>query len=139
MVDAPLMAWITNYLTGRPQHARLQNNNNVSDKTVNSTGAPQGMALSCTRSTPQTSDTAHSPATCTFTFYMKSFSRRFCPKRRTRERIVKLRAIEPGVTINTTLHKKYKLPFTKLRYVATYAMCLYGEDMCRNVTAVSAS
>ena len=32
---------------------------------------------------------------------------RFCPKRRTRERIVKLRAIEPGVTINTTLHKKY--------------------------------
>src|SRR4029434_10695776 len=32
----------------------------------------------------------------------------FCPKRRTRERIVKLRTIEPGVTINTTLHKKYK-------------------------------
>ena len=42
----------------------------------------------------------------TFTFTL-SFSRRFCPKRRTRERIVKLRAIEPGVTINTTLHKKY--------------------------------
>src|SRR4029434_5948945 len=33
----------------------------------------------------------------TFTF---TFSRRFCPKRRTRERIVKLRAIEPGVPIN---------------------------------------
>src|SRR4029434_1977383 len=33
----------------------------------------------------------------TFTF---TFSRRFCPKRRTRERIFKLRAIEPGVTIN---------------------------------------
>ena len=42
----------------------------------------------------------------TFTFTL-SFSRRFCPKQRTRERIVKLRAIEPGVTINTTLHKKY--------------------------------
>src|SRR4029434_8561955 len=30
--------------------------------------------------------------------YIYSFSRRFCPKRRTRERIFKLRAIEPGVT-----------------------------------------
>ena len=37
-----------------------------------------------------------------------TFSRRFCPERRTRDRIVKLQPIEPGVTINTTLHKRYK-------------------------------
>src|SRR4029434_5141293 len=33
-----------------------------------------------------------------------SFSRRFCPKRRTRERIVKIRAIEPGVTMVVFLY-----------------------------------
>ena len=43
-VDAPLVAWITNYLTGRPQYVRLQNI--VSDTIVSSTGAPQGMVLS---------------------------------------------------------------------------------------------
>src|SRR4029434_6073791 len=43
-----------------------------------------------------------------------SFSRRFCPKRRTRERIVKLRAIEPGVTINTTLLHSEELGDQKL-------------------------
>ena len=43
-VDAPLVAWITNYLTGRPQYVRLQNI--VSDTFVSSTGAPQGTVLS---------------------------------------------------------------------------------------------
>ena len=35
-VDVPLVAWITNYLTGRPQYVRLQNI--VSDTIVSSTG-----------------------------------------------------------------------------------------------------
>jgi len=37
-VDAPLVAWITNYLTGRPQYMRLQSN--ISDTIVSNTGAP---------------------------------------------------------------------------------------------------
>ena len=48
----------------------------------------------------------------TFTF---TFSRRFYPKRRTRERTIKLRTIEPGVTINTTLHKKSKKDIERKR------------------------
>jgi len=39
-VDAPLVAWITNYLTGRPQYVRLQSN--MSDTIVSNMGAPQG-------------------------------------------------------------------------------------------------
>src|SRR4029434_2903300 len=114
MVDAPLMAWITNYLTGRPQHARLQNNNNVSDKTVNSTGAPQGMALSCTRSTPQTSDTAHSPATCTITFTFSHLADAFVQSDVQRRKQSSYELQRPSETINTTLHKKkikIKIPF----------------------------
>ena len=42
------------------------------------------------------------------TFTFSHLADAFIPKRRTRERTVKLRAIKKhGVTINTTLHKKY--------------------------------
>ena len=62
-VDAPLVSWIVDYLTGRPQHVRLQHC--VSDSVVSNTGAPQGTVLSLSSSpfTPQTSATAQSPAT----------------------------------------------------------------------------
>ncbi|KAJ8353481.1 hypothetical protein SKAU_G00210480 [Synaphobranchus kaupii] len=43
-VDAPLVSWIVNYLTGRPQYVRLQHC--VSDRVVSNTGAPQGTVLS---------------------------------------------------------------------------------------------
>jgi len=36
-VAAPLVAWITNHLTGRPQYVRLQSN--MSDTIVSNTGA----------------------------------------------------------------------------------------------------
>src|SRR4029434_5426615 len=53
--------------------------------------------------------TIHCPYYIYIYIYIWSFSRRFCPKRSTRERIVKLRAIKKhGVTINTTLHENWK-------------------------------
>ena len=67
----------------------------------------------------------------TFTF---TLSRRFCPKRRTRERTVKLRAKEPGVTINTTLHKKYKKRNRKEKEVQECNCC-----NCKLSTSRSAS
>jgi len=42
--DAPLAAWITNYLTSRPQYVRLQSN--MSDTILSNTGAAQGTVLS---------------------------------------------------------------------------------------------
>src|SRR4029434_4724830 len=59
----------------------------------------------------------------------KSFSRRFCPKRRTRERTVKLRAIKKhGVTIN-------KYYFT----LEIQQNEIKRKKECRSVTAVIAS
>lgn len=43
-VDAPLVSWMIDYLTGRPQYVRLQSC--VSDRVVSNTGAPQGTVLS---------------------------------------------------------------------------------------------
>ena len=43
-VDHGLVAWITDYLTSRPQYVRLQGS--LSDVLVSSTGAPQGTVLS---------------------------------------------------------------------------------------------
>jgi len=53
-VDASLVAWITNYLTGRPQYLRLQSN--MSDTIVSKTGEPQGTVLSPFLFTLYTSD-----------------------------------------------------------------------------------
>lgn len=53
-VDPPLVSWITDYLTGRPQYVRLQDS--VSDTVVSSTGAPQGTVLSPFLFTMYTSD-----------------------------------------------------------------------------------
>ena len=41
------------------------------------------------------------------TFTFSHLADAFVQSEGTRERIAKLLAIEPGVTINTTLHKKY--------------------------------
>ncbi|KAF7654792.1 hypothetical protein LDENG_00064780 [Lucifuga dentata] len=43
-MDTPLMSWIIDYLTSRPQYVRLQNC--ISDTVVSSTGAPQQTVLS---------------------------------------------------------------------------------------------
>ena len=43
-VDAPLVTWISNYLTGQPQYVRLQTN--MSYIIQSNMGAPQGMVLS---------------------------------------------------------------------------------------------
>ena len=61
-VDAPVVSWIVNCLTGRPQYVCLQHC--VSDTMVRNTGAPQGTALSpsSSPSTIQTSATKQSPA-----------------------------------------------------------------------------
>ena len=43
-VDPPLVSWIMDYLTGRPQYVKLQDG--VSDTVLSSTGATQGTVLS---------------------------------------------------------------------------------------------
>ncbi|KAI4888693.1 hypothetical protein NFI96_005457 [Prochilodus magdalenae] len=43
-VDMHLVTWITDYLTGRPQHVRIRDCS--SDTVISSTGAPQGTVLS---------------------------------------------------------------------------------------------
>ncbi|KAI4898935.1 hypothetical protein NFI96_007066 [Prochilodus magdalenae] len=43
-VDMHLVTWITDYLTGRPQHVRIRDFS--SDTVISSTGAPQGTVLS---------------------------------------------------------------------------------------------
>ena len=61
-VDHGLGAWITDYLTGRPQYVRLQGS--LSDVLVSSTGAPQGTVLSPFLFTPYTSDFCFNSSTC---------------------------------------------------------------------------
>ncbi|KAI3366973.1 hypothetical protein L3Q82_009258, partial [Scortum barcoo] len=57
-----LAAWVTNYLTDRPQFVRLQDS--VSDVVVCSTGAPQGTVLSPFLFTLYTSDFTYSTDSC---------------------------------------------------------------------------
>ncbi|KAI3360809.1 hypothetical protein L3Q82_012883, partial [Scortum barcoo] len=57
-----LAAWVTNYLTDRPQFVRLQDC--VSDVVVCSTGAPQGTVLSPFLFTLYTSDFTYSTDSC---------------------------------------------------------------------------
>lgn len=53
-VDPPLVSWITDYMTDRPQYDRLQDC--VLDTVNSSTGAPQGTVLSPFLFTLYTSD-----------------------------------------------------------------------------------
>ncbi|KAI4874531.1 hypothetical protein NFI96_008029 [Prochilodus magdalenae] len=53
-VDMHLVTWITDYLTGRPQHVRIKDCS--SDTVISSTGAPQGTVLSPVLFTLYTSD-----------------------------------------------------------------------------------
>ncbi|KAI4899898.1 hypothetical protein NFI96_003346 [Prochilodus magdalenae] len=53
-VDMHLVTWITDYLTGRPQHVRIRDCS--SDTVISSTGAPQGTVLSPVLFTLYTSD-----------------------------------------------------------------------------------
>ncbi|KAJ8342067.1 hypothetical protein SKAU_G00319950 [Synaphobranchus kaupii] len=61
-VDAPLVSWIVDYLTGRPQYVRLQHC--VSDRVVSNTGAPQGTVLSPFLFTIYTTDFNYLTETC---------------------------------------------------------------------------
>ena len=61
-VDHGLVAWITDYLTSRPQYVRLQGS--LSDVLVSSTGAPQGTVLSPFLFTLYTSDFRFNSSTC---------------------------------------------------------------------------
>ncbi|KAI4899972.1 hypothetical protein NFI96_015155 [Prochilodus magdalenae] len=67
-VDAPLVSWIVDYLTGRPQYVRLQHC--VSDRVVSNTGAPQGTVLSPFLFTLYTTDFNY----CTETCHLQKFS-----------------------------------------------------------------
>ena len=67
-VEAPIVSWIVDYLTGRPQYVRLQNC--VSDKVVSNTGAPQGTVLSPFLFTLFTSDFNY----CTESCHLQKFS-----------------------------------------------------------------
>ncbi len=61
-VDAPLISWITDYLTGRPQSVRLQSC--VSDHLICNTGAPQGTVLSPFLFTTYTADFKYCSKSC---------------------------------------------------------------------------
>ncbi len=67
-VDSPLVSWIVDYLTGRPQYVRLQHC--VSDRMVSNTGAPQGTVLSPFLFTLYTTDFNY----CTETCHLQKFS-----------------------------------------------------------------
>ncbi|KAI4894909.1 hypothetical protein NFI96_007437 [Prochilodus magdalenae] len=67
-VDAPLVSWIVDYLTGRPQYVRLHHC--VSDRVVSNTGAPQGTVLSPFLFTLYTTDFNY----CTETCHLQKFS-----------------------------------------------------------------
>ncbi|XP_063751874.1 uncharacterized protein LOC134872481 [Eleginops maclovinus] len=59
-VDHSLVAWITDYLTSRPQYVRLQG----SGSDVSNTGAPRGTALSLFLFTLYTSDLCFHSGSC---------------------------------------------------------------------------
>uniref|UniRef100_A0A1A7YZ32 Uncharacterized protein n=1 Tax=Iconisemion striatum TaxID=60296 RepID=A0A1A7YZ32_9TELE len=61
-VDEHLTAWITNYLTNRPQYVKLHNC--MSEVVVCSTGAPQGTVLSPFLFTFYTSDFTYNTSSC---------------------------------------------------------------------------
>lgn len=61
-VDAPLVSWMIDYLTGRPQYVRLQSC--VSDRVVSNTGAPQGTVLSPFLFTLYTTDFSYRSESC---------------------------------------------------------------------------
>ena len=61
-MEAPLVSWIVDYLTGRPQYVRLQHC--VSDRVVSNTGAPQGTVLSPFLFTLYTTDFGHNTESC---------------------------------------------------------------------------
>jgi hypothetical protein len=61
-VEAPLVSWVTDYLTGRPQFVRLQSC--VSERAVSNTGASQGTVLSPFLFTLYTSDFRYNSETC---------------------------------------------------------------------------
>ncbi|KAL0151264.1 hypothetical protein M9458_053455 [Cirrhinus mrigala] len=61
-VDAPLVSWMVDYLTGRPQYVRLQSC--LSDRLISNTGAPQGRVLSPFLFTLYTTDFNYRTETC---------------------------------------------------------------------------
>ncbi|TWW67247.1 putative RNA-directed DNA polymerase from transposon X-element [Takifugu flavidus] len=61
-MDAPLVSWIEDYLTGRPQFVRLRNC--VSDPWMSNTGAPQGTMLSPFLFTTYTADFQYHSVSC---------------------------------------------------------------------------
>lgn len=67
-MNAPLVAWFNNYLTGRPKYVQLQNI--MSDTIVSTTGAPQGTVLSPFLFTLYTSDFRF----CSLSCHLQKFS-----------------------------------------------------------------
>ncbi|KAI4877848.1 hypothetical protein NFI96_007782 [Prochilodus magdalenae] len=67
-VDMHLYTWITDYLTGRPQHVRIRDCS--SDTVISSTGAPQWTVLSPVLFTLYTSDFKYNSELC----HMQKFS-----------------------------------------------------------------
>ena len=67
-VSAPLITWVDDYLTGRPQFVRLQNC--VSGRLISNIGAPQGTVLSPFLFTTYTADFQH----CTESCHLQKFS-----------------------------------------------------------------
>ncbi|XP_049926802.1 uncharacterized protein LOC126406528 [Epinephelus moara] len=61
-VPPPLVSWIVDYLTGRPQYVRLWHC--VSDTVVSNTGAPQGTVLSPFLFTLYTTDFSYQTESC---------------------------------------------------------------------------
>ncbi|KAI4873724.1 hypothetical protein NFI96_000464 [Prochilodus magdalenae] len=110
-VDAPLVSWIVDYLTGRPQYVRLQHC--VSDRVVSNTGALQGTVLSPFLFTLYTTDFNY----CTETCHLQKFSddSAVLNVTKTKELVVDLRRdkaqVTPisikGVSVDTVEDYKY--------------------------------
>ncbi len=67
-VDASLVSWIVNYLTGRPQYVNLQHC--VSNRVFYNTSAPQGTVVSLFLFTLYTADFSY----CTESCHLQKFS-----------------------------------------------------------------
>ncbi|TWW80236.1 hypothetical protein D4764_01G0000510 [Takifugu flavidus] len=69
-MDAPLVSWIEDYLTSRPQFVRLRSC--VSDPLMSNTGAPQGTVLSPFLFTTYTADFQYHSETCHLQYHSET-------------------------------------------------------------------
>ncbi|TWW67277.1 hypothetical protein D4764_02G0003180 [Takifugu flavidus] len=111
-VDAPLVSWIEDYLTGRPQFVRLRSC--VSDPRMSNTGAPQGTVLSPFLFTTYTADfqSIHNGQEEEYRDFVESFVR-WC-----RENHLQLNVTKTKMVVDFSKSKSPPFP-----------LCISGKDV----------